>query len=644
MGSERSSLPSFLSLGEGGAGNAGIHTGTAAGRAAKPHPALPLRARIRLPLGYAVAMPGEGGKTPEASLGRRTPETGELRAPGSVDERQLARRAGSVSLGVVFSRLTGLVREQTLAFLFPTALLDAFYAAYTFPNTLREMLAEGALSKAFVATFAGVDQGEGREAAHRLFGRVFRVLLPVSVLVTVVGVVFAPQLVDFVFSRGAFDEPLPESLRFGLETPRELAVWLTRVMFPFIVCASIASLFMGGLQARNSFFLPAVASSFFNVTTIVFTALGFLSAPQLGLHPMAGLAIGVPVGGLVQLLVQWRWFRRDGYRAVATGGMRATVSDPAFRRVCRLFAPAAGAAGTLQINVIISRHFASAGTSWLAWFTMAYRLVQLPSGLIGVALSSATLPALTRAAGRGDPDAFGRVLGQSGRLMLVLTLVAAAGLVGIATPFVAVIYQRGAFSAGDAQQVARVLSIFALGLPAFGATKLLSDAFFALGSTRPPLLVAGVGTVVTWIATRSFVVAAGFGHLGLPLATVSVAWFSAGLLAVLLTPRLGADPSGRSRARALFSEVAGAGLRALPVAAATGGTAWLLARFVGERFGSGGWGDAATTLLATAAGGLVFWFSVRFFAPREWDPIRDALRALGERFGLGGGGRGGGHP
>ena len=128
---------------------------------------------------------------------------------GSRDERQLARRAGSVSLGVVFSRLTGLVREQTLAFLFPTPLLDAFYAAYTFPNTLREMLAEGALSKAFVATFAAVDQRDGKDAAHRLFGRVFRVLLPVSLLVTVAGVVFAPQLVDFVFSRGLLTRRFP---------------------------------------------------------------------------------------------------------------------------------------------------------------------------------------------------------------------------------------------------------------------------------------------------------------------------------------------------------------------------------------------------------------------------------------------------
>ncbi|MYF76216.1 MAG: murein biosynthesis integral membrane protein MurJ [Acidobacteria bacterium] len=577
------------------------------------------------PLRYSVPVPPDGNPSPS----------------GSGDERYLARRAGSVSLGVVFSRLTGLVREQTLAFLFPTRLLDAFYAAYTFPNTLREMLAEGALSKAFVATFASVDQGDGREAAHRLLGRVLRVLLPVSLLVTVAGVVFAPQLVDLVFSRGAFDTPLPEPLRFGVETPRELAVWLTRIMFPFIACASLASLFMGGLQARNSFFLPAVASSFFNVTTIVFAALGFVAAPRLGLHPMAGLALGVPLGGLVQLLVQWRWFRRDGYRPVPTGGMRETVSDPAFRRVCRLFAPAAAAAGTLQINVIISRHFASAGTSWLAWFAMAYRLVQLPSGLIGVALSSATLPALTRAAGRGDREGFGRVLGQSGRLMLMLTLAAAAGLIGIAAPFVALIYQRGAFSPEDARQVSLVLSIFALGLPAFGATKLLTDAFFALGSTRPPLLVAAIGTVVTWLATRSFVVVAGFGHLGLPLATVCVAWFSTGLLAALLAGRLGSDASGRPYARALFGEVAGAGLRAFPVAAATGGAAWLLVQFAGDRLGPGAWAGAATTLLATAAGTLVFVFTVRLLAPREWDPIRDALVALGERFGFGRGRRGG---
>jgi len=137
------------------------------------------------------------------------------------------------------------------------------------------------------------------------------------------------------------------------------------------------------------------------------------------------------------------------------------------------------------------------------------------------------------------------------------------------------------------------------------------------------------------------VVVAGFGHLGLPLATVCVAWFSTGLLAALLAGRLGSDASGRPYARALFGEVAGAGLRAFPVAAATGGAAWLLVQFAGDRLGPGAWAGAATTLLATAAGTLVFVFTVRLLAPREWDPIRDALVALGERFGFGRGRRGG---
>ena len=552
-------------------------------------------------------------------------------AGGSSDQRQLARRAGAVSLGVVFSRITGLLRVQTLAFLFPTALLDAFFAAYTFPSTLREMLGEGALSKAFVATFAAVDEQDGPEAAHRLFARVFRTLLPVALLVTVLGVVFAPELVDFVFSRGGFETPLPEPLQFGFETPRELTIWLTRLVFPFIFFASLAALFMAGLQVRGSFFLPEAASALLNISTIVFAVIGFAAAPGLGIHPMAGLAIGVPVGGLAQLLTEARWFRGRGYRPAATGGFPATLADPAFRRVCRLFAPAAVAAGSLQINVTVSRHFASAGTSWLSWFTMAYRLVQLPAGLIGVALSSATLPSLTRAAGRGDRDGLGAVLAHSGGLMLVLTLAAGAGLIGIAEPLVSLIFRRGAFTAEDAAQVTRMLPIFALGLPAFGGAKLLTDAFFALGTTRPPLLVAAVSTVLTWVANRTFVVTAGFGHLGLPLANVSVAWFSAGLLAILLASRLGEDAFGRRRAGAVYPKVAAAALRAAPVALATGAAARLTVRFLGGRLGGGAADDLAATLLGTAAGGLVCVAAMRLLVPREWAEVRGALLDLARR-------------
>ena len=551
----------------------------------------------------------------------------------AADERRLARRAGSVSLGVIVSRFSGLLREQVLAYLFPTALLDGFFAAYTFPNTLRELLAEGALSKAFVATFAAVDARDGPEAAHRLFVRAFRALFLLALLVTVLGVVFAPALVDLVFSREAFSEPLPEVLGGPFATGRDLTVWLTRVMFPFIFFAALAALFMGGLHARHRFFFATVASSFFNVAAITFALVGVVAAPALGFHPMAGLAIGVPTGGLAQLAAQAAGFRRTGFRRTPSGGVRATLRDPAFRRMARLFAPAAGAAGTLQLNVLISRHFASAGTSWLSWFSMAYRLAQLPAGLIGVALSHAGLPSLTRASGSGDPEGFARVLTRVGQLMLLLGLTAAAGLIAVAEPLVALIYQRGAFTATDAAQVAAMLSVFALGLPAFGTTKILTDAFFALGSTRPPLLVAIGATGATYLLTRAFVLTAGLDHLGLPLAVVSVSALSAGAQAVLLAPRLGRDRLGRSRARAVYSDLAKTALRGVVVALVVGGAAAAAVAGIRAVLAPGLLAALAATLVPAALGVVVFALAARRLAPAEYAPLRAAAAPLLDRLG-----------
>lgn len=575
--------------------------------------------------------PGRGAAplTPSAA--------GPAPAPSSTaaaDERRLARRAGSVSLGVIVSRFSGLLREQVLAYLFPTALLDGFFAAYTFPNTLRELLAEGALSKAFVATFAAVDARDGPEAAHRLFVRAFRALFLLALLVTVLGVVFAPALVDLVFSREAFSEPLPEALGGPFATGRDLTVWLTRVMFPFIFFAALAALFMGGLHARHRFFFATVASSFFNVAAITFALVGVLAAPALGLHPMAGLAIGVPVGGLAQLAAQAGGFRRTGFRRTPSGGVRATLRDPAFRRMARLFAPAAGAAGTLQLNVLISRHFASAGTSWLSWFSMAYRLAQLPAGLIGVALSHAGLPSLTRASGSGDPEGFARVLTRVGQLVLLLGLASTAGLIAVAEPLVALIYQRGAFTAADAAQVAAMLSVFALGLPAFGTTKILTDAFFALGSTRPPLLVAIGATGATYLLTRAFVLTAGLDHLGLPLAVVSVSALSAGAQAALLAPRLGRDRLGRSRARAVYSDLGRTALRGVVVALLVGGAAAAAAAGIRAVLEPGLLSALAATLLPAALGVVVFALAARRLAPVEYAPLRAAAAPILGRLGF----------
>ncbi len=538
-------------------------------------------------------------------------------------ERLLVRRAGATTLGVTVSRITGLAREQLLAALFPTAALDAFVAAFTLPGALREMLAEGALSKAFLTVFAQTGERGGRAEADRLLALTIRALLPVLLLVTTAGIVFAPALVDAFFTGAAMARPPPEGYGFGFATVRDLTVWMTRLMFPFLFCISLAALFMGGLQARHRFFLPAVASAFFNVTTGVFALLGALVGPEWGFHPMAGLALGVPVGGLAQLFVQWRAFRRMGRR---TGNGRSLpaaqlVSDPGLRRVGRLFAPVALAAGSLQIQVLISRRFASMGTSWLAWVHQGYRLAQFPAALVGVALSHAGLPALSRAAEREDPEEFLSILMRSGRLLMILSLASAAGLAAIAEPLTALIYQHGRFRPEDAASVVAVIRVYALGLPAFGAAKILTDAFFALGTTRPPLLVTGLGTALLWVTTDFAVVHAGLGYPGIPLGTVVVSWISAGALFGLLAPRL-----GRSRARRLGSGVVDAGLRGLLTGGVAGGAAWLV---VGSVDPAGRLAvELAVTALAVGAGALAFGVAARRLVPVEFGLLRDALAGL----------------
>ncbi len=540
--------------------------------------------------------------------------------------RSLARRAGATSLGVAVSRVTGLVREQILAALFPTAALDAFVAAFTLPSTLREMLAEGALSKAFLTVFAQTEERAGQAEADRLLDLTIRALLPVLLLTTIAGIVFAPQLVSLFFTGAAMAAPPPPGFDMGFRTVGELSIWLTRIMFPFLFFISLAALFLGALQARRRFFLPAAASAFFNVTTAVSALLGALVASESGFHPMSGLALGVPLGGLAQFLIQWRAFRRLGRAsrsAVSPDPRRATgmLRDPGLRKVGKLFFPVALAAGGLQIHVLISRHFASMGASWLAWMHQGYRLIQLPAALFGVALSHAGLPALSRARERGDEDLFLAILIRSGRMLMILSIASAAGIAAIAEPLVAVIYQHGAFRAEDAAAVATVIRVYALGLPAFGATRILSDAFFALGSTRAPLLVTMAGAGLIWFATDFAVVGLGLGYSGIPLATAFVAWVSVALLFGLLAPRLGSGGASR-----LAKEVGSAAIRGGFAGGCVGGAAWLVAGNVDTE------GELLRELLATGlstlAGVAVFALAARRVAPVEFSLLRDAARGL----------------
>jgi putative peptidoglycan lipid II flippase len=434
------------------------------------------------------------------------------------------------------SRVLGLVREQILAYLFPARLgLDAFYAAFRIPNLLRDMFGEGALSKAFVSTFAEIEEKEGRDAALRLANVVLNAILLVVGALAILGIVYADAIVGAILPGAGFDVPLPEGESFGYATKRELTVGLTRVMFPFIVLVSAAALVMGVLNALGRFFVPALASSFFNVGSIVVGVAFYALAPRYGYHPTMGMAIGVLAGGALQLACQLPALYRLGYRYVPVVSLR----DPWLGKVARLFGPGALVASTVQVNVLVNQIFASRGEGWLSWITQSFRILHLPIGLVGVAVSAATLPALSRAVAMGRKDEFRETFSHATRLVILFTVPATVGLLVLALPIVRLIFEQGRFGPEDTVQVAAALQCYALGLISFAAVKIVTDGFYAIQDIRAPMVASVIGMGSNLLLNWLFVVELGYDHRGLALATSGTTTLSLVILWILFRRRSG---------------------------------------------------------------------------------------------------------
>ena len=459
---------------------------------------------------------------------------------------KLARSAGLVSIGVMVSRVLGLVREQVLAYLLPTRLgLDAFYAAFRIPNLLRDMFGEGALSKAFVATFAEIESEHGRRSALSLASGVLNLLVLAIGLLTLGGMWFAEDIVWFLFPGAGFDVAIPAEGAFGFETKRELTVFLTRLMFPFIFLVSVAALVMGILNSVGHFLIPALASSWFNLGSITVGVLGYFLVPRWGYHPSAGLGIGVLAGGALQLLWQLPSLFRVGYRHT----LHLPWRDPWVRKVLRLFGPGALIASTVQINLMVNSYFASFGEAWLSWIVQAFRVLHLPIGLVGVAVSVATLPMLSRSAARDDAGGFKDAFSYSSRLVVLFTLPAMVGLLVLAEPIVRLIYEQGRFTANDTLQVAAALRFYSLGLLSFAAVKIVTDGFYALQDIRIPTIIALGGVVTNAGLNWLFVARLGMDHRGLALGTSCTMTVSCILLWAVFRRRRGpAGIGGRSLA------------------------------------------------------------------------------------------------
>lgn len=420
-----------------------------------------------------------------------------------------------VSAFTLASRVMGLVREQLFAILLGAGFYaDAFVVAFRIPNLLRDLFAEGALSAAFVPTFARVEKEKGKEAAWRAANCIVGALLSVVGLITVLGIVFATPIVH-LFAPGFAAQP----------GKTELTIELARIMMPFLPVVSLAAVMMGMLNARGSFGTPALAPTLFNLAAIV-VGIGLKLAGAQPHTAVIGWSAGTLAGGFLQFAVQVPPLWKQGYRPIPilTGAWR----DESVRRVARLMAPATVGLAATQINIFVNTQFASSQPGANAWLNYAFRLLYLPIGIFGVAIATVTTTSLAKSAAAGDMAEMKAGLNRGLRHVAFLTVPATVGLIVLAEPVIGLLFQHGRFKASDTQATALALIAYAIGLYAYSGVKVAAPAFYALDRTRVPL-IASAGAVVTNIALN-VIAFRWIGYVGLAIGTSLGAWMNLAVL------------------------------------------------------------------------------------------------------------------
>ncbi len=529
---------------------------------------------------------------------------------GAVNDRRgasesVGRPASRVSMATALSRVAGLARESVFAALVgASGEASAFVLAFRIPNLLRDFFAEGALSSAFVPAFAKVRAEEGDERAFLLARRTMGTLGLWTGTIALLGIVFAPAVVDVVAPDVA-------------PAMRSLTISLTRIMFPFLPLVALAAVSMGVLNTHRRYFVPAFAPACFNLVAItggaVLLALHW-DRPERVEQAVTAWSVLAVAGGLAQLLVQVPLLYRVGWRGAPRLDLR--FSDPALRSVAKRMAPVVVSLAGTNVMLVIVTALASREPAWPAWLGYAFRLVHLPIGLIGVALGTVVLAAGSRHAARGDAQGLDDLVRRGLRISWLLALPAAVGLFVLAEPILRMLYQRGRFSASDTAAVAGALRAYALGIVFYAGVKATVPRFLARGDTRTPMLCSLGGILVTIALALSTV--GTLGHRGLAL---SVAAGSA--TNYLLLRLAGRVFGGRSLAvpwRFL--------LRIGAAAALMGGLGHLVATtwLRGDRPVAGGAMGALLTLGVTLALGTLYLLSLRALGVAEVQSVTRLLR------------------
>jgi len=521
------------------------------------------------------------------------------------DTGLVARRAGLVALGTLSSRVLGMVRESVIAASFTVAQTDAFFIAFTIPNTLRMLLGEGAVSNAFLPVFTDVQTRSGEAAAKQFLARFTGALFTLLLLTTVAGMVGAPLLAA-LYAGGFVDEPA----RF------ELVVSLTRWLFPFLLLSGLSALATGALNVRGKFGVSAFAPALLNVAMIGAPFLLLPLTDALSMPAILALAIGALAGGVLQLGAQLPSLRALGLLLKPQRGLR----DPQVRKALALMGPLVFGLGIYQINMLLSRLFASLlpeGSQ--SYLNYGQRVIEIPQGMFALALASATLPTLARLRSERKHDELLALFRYSLRLTMFIAIPSSVALFVLAEPVSAVLFGRGAFSATHVAETARSLAFQAAGVWAVAGVRAVVPMFSAHEDTRTPVRASTVNLVIFLGTTLALMGA--LNHVAIALGNSIAAAAQLSFLLWALRKKLG--PLG-------LREVAKSGLRTSVAAACMGVSAWALARMVAWTHSSELL-RACALVVVTAAGVLAFFVASLALGSPELKELAMAVRRRGKR-------------
>jgi len=442
------------------------------------------------------------------------------------EKSNIARAAGILGSATMLSRVMGMIRDMVVSRLFGAGLAtDAFFAAFQIPNMLRRFFAEGALTAAFVPTFSAVLKQQGDEKARELANICFTLLTILMAGVTLAGILFSPYIVSLMFPGFS-----------AVPGKFELTTLLNRLMFPYLFFISLVALCMGILNTIRHFFTPAISTVFLNISMILCALLlrGFFE------FPITALAVGVLLGGFVQLIIQLPVLWSKGFPVRPNFDFK----NQEVNRIAFLMLPSVFGVGVYYLNITVGGILASLlPQGSVSYLYYAQRLFEFPQGIFTVSVAQAVLPSMSRQATEGDMAGMKESLSFAMRLTLFITIPAMAGLIACSTPIMSLLFMGGVFDFSKVVNSADALLYYSLGLSFVALTRVLAPAFYALNDTKTPVKTALIAFILN--LCFSLLLMGPLKHGGLALATTLSAFGNMLMLLWFLRRKVGSF-GGRS--------------------------------------------------------------------------------------------------